>query len=146
MSDNNFTPKLGRIRDDGRAHPIRHAKRIMGEAAEVRLRPVRFAGHIGPNAFRRGLAQGTVSASGLFPSGTRRVVVRARYTRQKPGELGAAQAHLRYIQRDVSPVREIRAASTMLPATMPMGVPSSSGRSTIRTNSASSFLPRTAIG
>jgi hypothetical protein len=69
-------------------------------SAKVRLRPVRFAGHIGPNALRRGLAQGTVSASGLFAPGTRRVVVRARYTRQKPGELGAAQAHLRYIQRD----------------------------------------------
>jgi type IV secretory pathway VirD2 relaxase len=36
----------------------------------------------------------------LFVPGSRRVIVRARYTRQKAGELGAAQAHLRYIQRD----------------------------------------------
>ena len=100
MSDGNFTPKLGRIRGPGRAHPIRHTKRIIGEAAKVRLRPARFASHIGPNALRRGLAQGTVSASGLFAPGTRRVIVRARYTRQKIGELGAARAHLRYIQRD----------------------------------------------
>jgi type IV secretory pathway VirD2 relaxase len=100
MSDSNFTPKLGRIRDPGRAHSIRHASRIIGEAAKVRPRALRFAGHIGPNALRRGLAHGTVSASGLFVPGTRRVIVRARYTRQKAGELGAARAHLRYIQRD----------------------------------------------
>ena len=88
MSDSNFTPKLGRIRDHGRAHPIRHAKRVIGEAAKVRPRPLRFGGHIGPNALRRGLAQGTVSASGLFVPGSRRVIVRARYTRQKAGEFG----------------------------------------------------------
>src|SRR5215470_17947945 len=100
MSDSNFTPKLGRIRDPGRKHPLRHAKRIVGEAAKVRLRPTRFASHIGPNALRRGLAQGSVSASSLFVPGARRVIVRARYTRQKAGDLGAARAHLRYIQRD----------------------------------------------
>jgi hypothetical protein len=99
MSDSNFTPKLGRIRDPGRARPLRHAKRIIGEAAKVRVRPARFAGHIGPNGLRRGLAQGRVFASGLFVPGARRVIVRARYTRQKAGELGAARAHLRYIQR-----------------------------------------------
>ena len=41
-----------------------------------------------------------MSASGLFVPGTRRVIVKARYTRQQAGELGAARAHLRYIQRD----------------------------------------------
>jgi type IV secretory pathway VirD2 relaxase len=100
MRDRDFTPKLGRIRDPGRAHALRHTKRIIGEAAKARVRPGRFGGHIGPNALRRGLAHGTVSASGLFAPGTRRVIVKARYTRQKSGELGAARAHLRYIQRD----------------------------------------------
>ena len=98
MSDSNFTPKLGRIRDPGRARALRHTQRVLGEA--VKTRPLRRAGHIGPNAFKRGLAQGAVSASGLFKPGTRRVIVKARYTRHRPGELGAARAHLRYIQRD----------------------------------------------
>ena len=98
MSNNDFTPKLGRIRDPGRARMLRHTQRVLGEA--VKARPLRRTGHIGPNAFKRGLAQGAVSASGLFVPGTRRVIVKARYTRHKPGELGAARAHLRYIQRD----------------------------------------------
>ena len=98
MSDSDFTPKLGRIRDPGRTKALRHAQRVLGEA--VKARPLRRPSHIGPNAFKRGLAQGAVSASGLFKPGTRRVIVKARYTRQKAGELGAARAHLRYIQRD----------------------------------------------
>jgi len=100
MPDRDFTPKLGRPRDLGRRQAPRLAKRIIREVAKAHPRPTRFASHIGPNALKRGLAQGTVSASGLFVPGTRRVIVRARYTRQGAGELGAARAHLRYIQRD----------------------------------------------
>jgi type IV secretory pathway VirD2 relaxase len=98
VSDSNFTPKLGRIRDSGRARALRHTQRVLSEA--VKARPLQRPGHIGSNAFKRGLAQGAVSASGLFVPGTRRVIVKARYTRQKVGEMGAARAHLRYIQRD----------------------------------------------
>ena len=98
MSDSSFTPKLGRIRDPGRARALRHTQRVLGEA--VKTRPLQRASHIGPNAFKRGLAHGAVAGSGLFVPGTRRVIVKARYTRHKPGELGAARAHLRYIQRD----------------------------------------------
>jgi type IV secretory pathway VirD2 relaxase len=98
MSESDFTPKLGRIRDGGRQRTLRHGQRVLGEA--VKTRPLRRPSHIGPNAFKRGLAQGAVSASGLFKPGTRRVIVKARYTRQQPGEFGAARAHLRYIQRD----------------------------------------------
>jgi type IV secretory pathway VirD2 relaxase len=98
MSDSSFTPKLGRIRDPGRARALRHTQRVLGAA--VKARPLHRSGHIGPNAFKRGLAQGAVSASGLFVPGTRRVIVKARYTRQQPGAVGAARAHLRYIQRD----------------------------------------------
>jgi type IV secretory pathway VirD2 relaxase len=100
MPDREFTPKLGRIRDSRRAHALRHTARVIGEAAKAQIHTARFGGHIGPNALRRGLAQGSVSASGPFMPGTRRVIVKARYTRQKVGELGAARAHLRYIQRD----------------------------------------------
>jgi type IV secretory pathway VirD2 relaxase len=100
MPDHEFTPKLGRIRDPRRAQSLRHTTRVIGEAVKAQIRPARFGGHVGPNALRRGLAHGTVSASGLFIPGTRRVIVKARYTRQSAGELGAERAHLRYIQRD----------------------------------------------
>ena len=98
MSESDFTPKLGRIRDPGRQRTLRHGQRVLGEA--VKARPLRRPSHIGPNAFKRGLAQGAVSASGLFKPGARRVIVKARYTRQRAGELGVVRAHLRYIQRD----------------------------------------------
>jgi type IV secretory pathway VirD2 relaxase len=38
--------------------------------------------------------------AGIMAPGSRRVIVRARYSRQTAGNLGAAKAHLRYIQRD----------------------------------------------
>jgi hypothetical protein len=38
--------------------------------------------------------------AGIMAPGSRRVIVRARYSRQLAGDLGAAKAHLRYIQRD----------------------------------------------
>jgi type IV secretory pathway VirD2 relaxase len=100
MPDREFTPKLGRIRDYRRPDPLRHATRVIGEAVKSQIRSGRVGSRIGPNALRRGLAHGTVSASGLFVPGTRRVIVKARYTRQQGGQLGAARAHLRYIQRD----------------------------------------------
>ena len=99
MSDSDFTPKLGRIRDPGREHPVRHAKGCLARPPKP-VCGAHVPSHIGPNAFKRGLAHGAVSASGLFVPGTRRVIVKARYTRQKAGELGAARSHLRYIQRD----------------------------------------------
>src|SRR5690348_11661045 len=98
MPDREFTPKLGRTRDSRRAPSLRHTTRVVGEMAKAQFHSTRFGGHIGPNALRRGLAHGAISASALFIPGTRRVIVKARYTRQKVGDLGAARAHLRYIQ------------------------------------------------
>ena len=51
--------------------------------------------HIG-----RGSAFGTLAAAGLYAGNQRRVIVKARITKFKAGDLGAARAHLRYIQRD----------------------------------------------
>ena len=100
MPADDFKPKLGRIRDDGQAKAIRHSTRVVGEAARNVARPHRRRGHIDPNAHRRGLAQGAISASGLFNPGSRRVIVRARYSRLTGGNIGPAQAHLRYVLRD----------------------------------------------
>lgn len=40
------------------------------------------------------------AAAGLIAPGSRRVVVKARYTRIATGDLGATRAHLKHIQRD----------------------------------------------
>ena len=100
MSTDDFKPRLGRIRDSGRAKAIRHSTRVLGEAARNVARPLRRNGHIDPNAHRRGLAHGAISASGLFTPGSRRVIVKARYSRLAGGNIGPAQAHLRYVLRD----------------------------------------------
>jgi type IV secretory pathway VirD2 relaxase len=46
------------------------------------------------------MGAGLRAASGLIAPGTRRVIVKARYTRIIGGDLGAARAHLKYIVRD----------------------------------------------
>jgi type IV secretory pathway VirD2 relaxase len=46
------------------------------------------------------MSVGVRAAAGLIAPGSRRVIVKARYTPIVAGELGAARAHVRYIQRD----------------------------------------------
>ena len=41
-----------------------------------------------------------MAGAGLYAGGSRRVIVKGRITKLKRGNLGAARAHLRYIQRD----------------------------------------------
>jgi type IV secretory pathway VirD2 relaxase len=99
MSDS-FTPKLGRIGWKQGTRLDRYINRVM-RAAHV-------AGHINGTAksrfsgsrLGRGNAFGTLAAAGLYPGGQRRVIIKARFTKFKAGNLGAARAHLRYIQRD----------------------------------------------
>lgn len=99
MSDS-FTPKLGRIGWKSGARLDRYINRVM--------RAAQAAGHIGGSSNGRfsgahigkGSAFGTLAGAGLYAGGQRRVVVKARITKLKRGDLGAARAHLRYIQRD----------------------------------------------
>jgi type IV secretory pathway VirD2 relaxase len=96
----NFTPKLGRIgwkhgtRLDRYVNRVVHAAQAAGHGTQHSKS--RFTGaRIG-----RGSAFGTLAGAGLYPGGQRRVIVKARITKLKFGGLGAARAHLRYIQRD----------------------------------------------
>lgn len=97
---NSFTPKLGRI-------GWKQGTRLDSYINRV-TRAVHTAGHVKgsrKNSFSgsrigRGSAFGTLAAAGLYPGGQRRVIVKARITKFKAGNLGAARAHLRYIQRD----------------------------------------------
>jgi hypothetical protein len=97
---NSFTPKLGRI-------GWKHGTRLDSYINRV-TRAVHTAGHLNGSRkssfsgsrIGRGSAFGTLAAAGLYPGGERRVIVKARITKFKAGQLGAARAHLRYIQRD----------------------------------------------
>lgn len=98
MSDE-FIPCLGRIGWKGGTRLDRYVNRVMHAAHK--------AGHLAKSSSSfsgsrsaRGAAFGTLAGAGFVASGRRRVVVKARIAKLKPGDLGAARAHLRYIQRD----------------------------------------------
>ena len=95
MPDSDFKPKLGRIRDGGRSKSLRGALRVLEQAGKAGGRRGWSSGNtlrLGP---QRGLASGALAAAGLVAPGTRRAIVKARYTK-----LAGGAAHLRYILRD----------------------------------------------
>ena len=100
MAEDEVKVKTGRIRDPGRAVTERHARAIFKQAGRAGIRAVRQRGHISPATPKRGMGAGVRAAAGLIAPGSRRVIVRARYTAIAGGDLGAARAHLKYILRD----------------------------------------------
>ena len=100
MAADDFEPKLGRIRESKGRTNLRTTKRILEHTAKAGTGTLRQRGHIMPGTRRRSMAPGVLARAGLIAPGSRRVIVRARYSRQRAGDVGAARAHLRYIQRD----------------------------------------------
>jgi type IV secretory pathway VirD2 relaxase len=100
MAERAFEPKQGRIRDSGGRTNLTTSRRILTQAGRAGTGIVRQRGHIARDAQWRGTAPGLFARAGIMAPGSRRVIVRARYSRQIAGDLGAAKAHLRYIQRD----------------------------------------------
>jgi type IV secretory pathway VirD2 relaxase len=100
MAQDDFNPRLGRIRDARRARAERHAALVFRQAGKQGARAPRQRGHISSATPKRGMGAGLRAAAGLMAPGTRRVIVRARYTRIIGGDLGAVRAHLKYIVRD----------------------------------------------
>jgi type IV secretory pathway VirD2 relaxase len=100
MAQDRFDPKLGRIRDARQARAERHATRVFRQAGKHGARALRQKGHVAPSSLTRGMGTGARAAAGLIAPGSRRVIVKARYTRIVGGDLGAARAHLKYIVRD----------------------------------------------
>ena len=99
MSDS-FTPKLGRIGWKQGTRLDSYINRVMRAAQTAgHVYGKRSSGFTG-SRMGRGSAFGTLAAAGLYPGGQRRVIVKARFTKFKAGDMGAARAHLRYIQRD----------------------------------------------
>ena len=97
---NDFTPKLGRIGWKAGTRLDRYINRVMNAA--------HAAGHVSATSrskftgarMGRGSAFGTLAGAGLYSGSQRRAIVKARITKLKRGDLDAARAHLRYIQRD----------------------------------------------
>ena len=100
MAGDELKPKLGRIGDGGRQRPERLKTKLFRQTGTSALTATWSKGHIAPGALRRGMGTGVRAAAGLIAPGSRRVIVKARYTRMAVGHLGAAHAHLKYIQRD----------------------------------------------
>ena len=99
MAQNDFDPKLGRIRDSS-SRTQRHTALVFRQAGKKGARAMLRRGHIAPASLTRGMGTGVRAAAGLIAPGSRRVIVKARYTRILNGDLGAAQAHMKYIVRD----------------------------------------------
>ena len=100
MAEDQFDPKLGRIRDARQARAQRHAALVFRQAGKQGARALRQRGHVSPASLKRGMGAGVRAAAGLIAPGSRRVIVKARYTRIVAGDLGAARAHIKYIVRD----------------------------------------------
>lgn len=100
MTQDEFKPKLGRIRDSASNAQLRTTTQMLRVAGRTGARAVPQRGHITSAMPKRGMGTGVRAAAGLIAPGSRRVIVKARYTRITAGDMGATRAHLKYIQRD----------------------------------------------
>jgi len=101
MPAKDFEPKTGRIQNKPGAKSQRYVNRVirqMRRHGAPRSRKTRssFSGSISG----RGYTAAKVQSIRSYQPGRRRVVVKARFTKIINSDLGAARAHLRYIQRD----------------------------------------------
>lgn len=101
MAAEDFQPILGRIRSGSGAKSQRYLIRV--------VRSMKRAGYSKANRGRssfsgsrsgRGYSSAAAQYAQSFQPGRRRVIIKARFTRFGNGDIGAARAHLRYIQRD----------------------------------------------
>ena len=100
MAQDDFKPSSGASATPGAPARKRHAALVFRQAGKHGVRALRQSGHISPATPKRGMGAGVRAAAGLMAPGTRRVIVKARYTRIVGGDLGAARAHIKYIVRD----------------------------------------------
>jgi len=101
MAADEFQPKLGRIRSVSGRKNQKYINRIVRDirrTVQPKSRGSRstFTGSKSGRGYSVAASQRVRS----FQPGRRRVIIKARFTRITNGDLGAARAHLRYIQRD----------------------------------------------
>ncbi len=63
MAQDDFDPKLGRIRDARRARALRHATLVFRQAGKQGARALRQTGHISPATPKRGMGAGVRAAT-----------------------------------------------------------------------------------
>jgi type IV secretory pathway VirD2 relaxase len=97
-SDDEFRVRLGRIGHRANRKVASFAKRVRKAAEKAGAQRSGRSSAFTGSRIGRGRAFGGVLLARI--GGARRVVVKARIVRIKRGELGAARAHLRYVQRD----------------------------------------------
>lgn len=101
MTADEFNPKLGRIRSTPGRKSQRYLNRVIRDMRKAsQRRSGSKVSSFSGSRIGRGYSPGAALAMRSFQPGRRRVIVKARFTSFRRGGLGAAKAHLRYIQRD----------------------------------------------
>jgi type IV secretory pathway VirD2 relaxase len=100
MADDEIKPKPGRPRDTSQTRLPSLKQQVLRQAGKAGMRGNWSMSHIKPAQLSRGMGVGLRARAGNVAPGSRRVIVKVRYTRIAGGDLGAARAHLTYIQRD----------------------------------------------
>ena len=99
MSEREFEPHLGKIGHRKSAKPKPFVRQVLEVAYKSGFKSGRKSSFTGQRV-GRGAAWGTLASAGLVRGGSRRAVVKVRIARLTSGNLSAARAHMRYIQRD----------------------------------------------
>lgn len=97
--DDDFEPKLGRIRSSPGRLEQRFLKNVLKGIARAGGRPGKSKGRFNGKHSGKGSGAGRVLSARAAGFRTRRVIVKSRIVQLK-GSLDAAREHLRYIQRD----------------------------------------------
>ncbi len=98
MSDE-FEPRLGRIGHTKSGRQKSFYRQVMDVAYKNGMRSKHRSSFTGQR-IGRGSGWGTLASMSLMRGGQRRAVVKVRIAKLKAGNLSAARAHMRYIQRD----------------------------------------------
>ena len=100
--DDEFEPRLGRIRAGGSKRGRKYLGLVIAAAARAGARTGVRSRRFDGSRIGRGASIGRVLGSGDRHAGlrARRVVIKSRFVRLAGKGIKAAQAHLRYIQRD----------------------------------------------
>ncbi|MCW1429345.1 relaxase/mobilization nuclease RlxS [Novosphingobium sp. JCM 18896] len=100
MADEDFEPVLGRMGKRGKAPSYRN--QVMAAAVQIGLKRAGSRGRFDGRRIGRGASLARALSSGDRSAAfrARRVIVKARLVKLMGKGMGAAQAHLRYVQRD----------------------------------------------
>ena len=99
MSEKEFEPRLGQIGHKKSARPKPFVRQVLDVAYKNGFKSQRKSSFTGQR-IGRGAAWGTLASTGLMRGGSRRAVIKVRIAELRVGNLAAARAHMRYIQRD----------------------------------------------